>query len=292
VAASVVLWGCSGVVIKAVPTSGLVTTFFRLWFAIPLLWMVALSTPPAHLRFDRAWLAGSVLGGLLFGGHQLLFFNALKLTSVANVTIIGALQPVIVLVAAGPLFGERPSAGVVGWSLVALAGTSLVVLGAGGTSTSPLGDALAVANLLVFTGYLLASKWVRSRVEPSAYVLGMTTVAGLVVLIATVVGRADVTSPRGGQWLVLLFLAVGPGTLGHWLLNWAHAHVPAFAMATMLLAVPVLSTAGAFLFLGEGLESLQMLGGLVVLLAVGAIVGAGDRDARRLAESVAETDAP
>ena len=280
--------------IKAVPTTGLVTALYRLWFAIPLLWVAALLVPGARFRRDRAWLTGSLIGGALFGGHQILFFSAIKMTSVANVTIIGALQPVLVLLAAAPLFGERAAPGTAAWSLVALAGTALVVLGTtDGAVTTPAGDTLAVANLLVFTGYFLVSKRFRPHVDPSGYVVGMTTVAGTVVLGACLVAGEDLGSPRGAQWLVLLFLAIAPGTLGHWLVNWAHAHVTAFVVSMMFLAVPVLSTGGALVLLGEPLGPLQLLGGAIVLVSIAMIVQASDAQAgEELAESAAETDAP
>ncbi|MFQ5668238.1 MAG: hypothetical protein ACE5I7_17645, partial [Candidatus Binatia bacterium] len=45
-AVTVVVWGCSSVAIKLVSTSGLVASFYRLWLAIPLLWLIALLAPP------------------------------------------------------------------------------------------------------------------------------------------------------------------------------------------------------------------------------------------------------
>ena len=104
VAAVVVLWGCSSVVIKLSSTTGLVASFYRLWFAIPLLGLVAAGSPSIRRGMNREWLTGCLVGGGLFGLHQLLFFSSIKFTSVANVTIIGALQPVLVLLLAGRLF--------------------------------------------------------------------------------------------------------------------------------------------------------------------------------------------
>jgi drug/metabolite transporter (DMT)-like permease len=294
VAGAVATWGCSNVVIKLISTTGLVASFYRLWFAILPLWLLPIFFPQIRRRLTRAWLTASVVGGGLFAVHQILFFNSLKLTSVVNVSIIGALQPALVLFVAGPMFGETATGRAVLWSAVAVLGTALVVIGSAGTpGWSPLGDALAVINLFAFTAYFLASKQFRSRIGALEYIVGMTTVSGLVILVVAVATQQALLSPRGWDWALLLFLAVFPGTLGHLLTNWAHPHVPAFLVSILLLAVPVVAAVGATLFLHEPLNLVQALGSAIVLTAIGFIVRSAHAEAgEELAESVAETDAP
>ena len=288
----ILLWGASAIAIKAVSAGGIVTVFYRLWFAIPLLWLFGVSSKLSQ-RIDRVWLRSSLLGGSLFAVHQLLFFIALKLTSVANVTIIGALQPALVLLVAGPMFGERMTRLALGWSMVAVVGTSMVVLGSSHAESSLIGDLLAVLNLFAFTGYFLFSKQVRGHVAPWDYMIGMTTVSGLVILLVALASGQDFASPSGADWMILMLIAIFPGTIGHFLTNWAHAHASAFVISMLLLAVPVVSSAGAVVFLGESLRGAQIVGGVVVLASIAAIVAGASRGIREeLAESAAETDAP
>jgi drug/metabolite transporter (DMT)-like permease len=294
VVAVVAMWGCSSVVIKLASTTGLVASFYRLWLAIPLLWLAVAGAPSIRRRMNRDWLTACLVGGGLFGLHQLLFFNSVKLTSVANVTIIGALQPALVLVFAGRMFRERATLASIAWSFLALGGTILVVLGSAETrGWRPLGDALATGNLFAFTAYFLLSKRFRARVEVSGYVIGMTTVAGIVVLAACLATGQDLLAPTGWDWVIFLFLAILPGTLGHVLMNWAHRHTSAFVMSVMLLAVPVIASLGAVLFLDEALHPIQIAGGTIVLLAIGSIIRSTTAEAgEELAESAAATDAP
>lgn len=291
---TVAMWGYSAVAIKAVGASGIVVAFYRLWFAIPLLWLSLLLFPRLRGPLDRKWFLGCLAGGALFGFHQLLFFNAMKVTSVANVTIIGALQPVLVLLVAGPLFGEYLHRVAIGWSSVALAGTALVVLGgAASTAVSLEGDLLALGNLFVFTGYFLTSRRVREYLGAWEYVVGMTTVSGLVITTAAIAAGSDLGAPSGWDWVVLASLAIFPGTLGHVLTNWSHAHITAFAISMLFLATPVVASAAAYFFLGEPLTPLQIAGGAIVLGAIGAtVVSAEPEVGQELAESAAGTDAP
>ncbi len=291
---AVATWGWSNVAIKAVGVSGLVASFYRLWLALPPLWLAVFVVPGLRARLDRNWARASLRGGLLFGFHQILFFTSLKLTSVANVSIIGALQPALVLVVAGPMFGESASFRSILWSVLALLGTAVVVVASHGTpGWSPLGDVLAFANLFVFTAYFLASKRIRATVGTSEYVIGLTTVAALVVFVAAISTGQDLASPRGSDWGILVGLALVSGTLGHLLTNWAHPHASAFIVSIMFLGVPVLASAGAAVYLGETLGAWQIVGGATVLIAIAVIVlSSGAEAAEELAESAAETDAP
>ncbi len=208
--------------------------------------------------------------------------------------VIGALQPILVLWVARSMFGERATATAAAWSLAALVGAAFVVAGAvSAPAWSAAGDALALLNLFAFTAYFLASKRIRERTDAWTYVLGMTTVAGIVMLAVCLATGQKLGSPRGADWAILLAIAVFPGTLGHVLMNWAHAHVSAFAISMLLLGVPIVAASGAAVVLGERVTALQVFGGAVVLVAIANVVLRMDpRAAEALAESAAETDAP
>ncbi len=78
---------------------------------------------PFRLRIIR----DSMWGGIALGADIALFFSAVKLTSIVNATIIGSMQPIVVGVIAARFFGEKIGLRNVAWSLVALAGTVVVV---------------------------------------------------------------------------------------------------------------------------------------------------------------------
>ncbi|MFM8409172.1 MAG: hypothetical protein ACKOCT_02765, partial [Alphaproteobacteria bacterium] len=53
VAGAVVTWGWSNVAIKAVSVTGLVASFWRLWLAVPVLWLLAAVSPGVRSGLDR-----------------------------------------------------------------------------------------------------------------------------------------------------------------------------------------------------------------------------------------------
>lgn len=283
-----IAWGSGSVVTKLVSASGMSTVMVRLWLGVP----ISLSLWALRRRWPTwAALRRCIPGGILFGVHVSLFFSALKLTSVANVTFIGALQPVLVLLVAGRWLGERITAKVVVLSVTAMAGVGLIVYGNEAVPGALAGDLLAVANIVVWTVFFVYTKKARDHVETIDYQATMTVIAAVVVTPVALLLGANAREIDGIDWLWLAFIAIVPGTVGHLMMNWAHRYVDATVSSLVILGVPVVAALGAAVFLDEPLATIQIVGGTVVLASIGAIVlRTPRRDPGALAVAVAETD--
>ena len=60
-------------------------------------------------------------------------------------------------------------------------------------------------------------------------------------------------------------------------MNFAHPHIPLYLASLLTLAVPVMSTTVALIFLDESINALQVLGMMVVLTAIGLVVLRSER---------------
>ncbi|MDQ1372991.1 MAG: hypothetical protein QOJ09_329 [Actinomycetota bacterium] len=275
--ASVVVWGASSVLIKQVHgVSGVAISFHRLWIG-------ALLTGTAFLlsggRYTRRLLRLSLPGGAAFALDICLFFTAVRETSVANATVIGALQPVLILAIARRLFGERPGLVEAFWSCVAIAGAVIVVVGgSGGGDASRRGDLLAAAALVAWTWYFVASK--RARVELSSfeYLAGLSLVATVVVTPVVLLSGERIAVPETSGWVTIVAIAVINGALGHFLMNWAHGHVPIVVTSLMTLAIPVFATASAAIFIDEPVTIAQVAGMVVVIGSLAVVVSRTSRE--------------
>ncbi|MEY2404930.1 MAG: hypothetical protein QOD38_2481 [Acidimicrobiaceae bacterium] len=273
VLAAVSVWGGMAVVVRKVDqVDGLVLGFHRLWIGAAATVAIFYAT---GRRLTLRSFRLSVLGGLAFGSDIVLFFSALKNTTVANATVVGALQPALVLLVVGPMFGEPVSSAIITWSAVAIAGVVIVVYGSSGAPVwSPVGDLLAVAALLAWTVYFVASKRVRNQIAPFDYLTAMMIIAVVLVAPVALLSGQRLDPGGGGQWAWIAALAIGSGGVGHLLVNWAHAHIDLSVMSLLTLAVPVVAVVSAAIFLDESIEWVQVLGMAVVLAAVG-VVAAG-----------------
>jgi drug/metabolite transporter (DMT)-like permease len=276
-ATAVVCWGFGGVLIKLTVVPGLTLSLYRLWLGFLLMVpLLLVARRPLSLQALRR----SLPAGVLFGGNVALFFSAVKLTSVANATLIGVLQPALVLLVAGRWFGERVGAREVGWTLVSIAGVALVVLGSAGTAVwSPVGDLLAVGALLAWTGYFLAAKRARARLDTLELMAGVMLVSAVLVTPVALLSGQGLRVPRPADWLWLVLFVLVPGAAGHLLMNWAHRYVDVSVSSLLAVGLPVVAAVSALVVLSEPLRPLQVLGGLVALAAIAVILRAQRRPA-------------
>ncbi len=256
-----VLWGIGAVLIKLTTSPILIVIFYRLLIGIPVLFVAW------WFGSDRSfpWRAAGI-GGILFGVHQMAHFTALRFSTVAVVTIFFSLQPLIIGAAGGRITGERTTPRFFAWAAVAIAGCSILVLAAKSSGhTTAIGTTLAVVNLFVWSAYYLATKRARATVGAIPWLFVMTIVAAVLVGFVALVTRQHFTVPGDRELTILTALAIGPGTLGHFLVTWAQPRIHAAASSAIIIGVPIVAAIGAALFAHEPFTLPDALGAAVAL---------------------------
>ncbi|HCB34450.1 MAG TPA: hypothetical protein DEP66_05680 [Acidimicrobiaceae bacterium] len=292
-ALAMVGWAASGVISKGLAEIGpLAVTFWRMWlYTAVVLVFLWLNGAPLRLASVKV----SAAGGVSLAFDIMLFFTSVRLTTIANATVMTSLQPVLIMLIAPRLFGEHPTRR--HWALngVAVVGVAVVVFGSSGLPEwSPVGDALSLLTLFAWTGYFLFSKLSTRRIDSSQYTAGSALVCSLVVTPFALASGQVFDAPSAGAWLWLGVLAVGPGFASHMLMNWSLARIPAWFGSTLTLAIPVSSTLLAWAFLDERVALLQFVGMGVVMLALSAVVADQSRSTRnrRRADGLDSPDGP
>lgn len=267
-------WSTGTILAKYIDMGGLAIGFWRFsLFALAIaIWLRVGGT-----RLRWRIMRDSMWGGLALGADVALFFSAVKLTSVVNATIIGALQPIVVGVVAARFFGEQIRARDALWSLLALSGVAVVVLASSGDEVSDLrGDALALAAMLSWSAYFIASKDSKRRLTSTEFTAGTALWTALICAPAGLIAGQDMSWPSATNWAWLIAMAVGAGIVGHALMNWSLVRIPLWVGSTFTLAIPVFSAILAWAILGEAVSIVQGLAMVVVIGALAAIV-AGQR---------------
>jgi drug/metabolite transporter (DMT)-like permease len=278
--AVIVLWGLGPPVTKLITAPALVAVTVRLWLSVPVLIGLAYATGG---RMSWALLRRTWLAGALFGINLVMVFAALQHATVAVLSVISALQPGLV-VAVGPLFGDRPTRWHLFWTAVGIAGASIVVLGAGkAVHTSFLGLFFATASMVTFTAYFLIVRHVRATQPVSAFewMAGAILFSAITVTVPALVltSRADWALLGGLDWLYLAFVTLFVGIAGHVVMSWVTRYVQASRSSLYLLAMNVVAVLIAWPVHHEPVTLWQGAGGLVVLAAVAAVIGRPPRPA-------------
>lgn len=269
---AVCAWGLGNTIIAAVQMTGMAIAFYRLGLA-SVLYTVVLYSSGGRLS-SRSFRFGWE-GGIAFGADIAAFFVAIHLTSVANATTISALQPLVIIGFAAVMFGERIRLRHIICSVAATAGVALVAFGAAQSGSGfGLGDLMAVLALLFWAWYFIASKKARRHLDTFEYMTVMNLVAFLFVVPITLMTQDLFRAENHLDWkssLGILAIVLVPGS-GHILMNWAHAHTTLVLTSLITLAMPVISTITAAMFLDQTVSAIQVLGISLVLAALSGVI--------------------
>jgi drug/metabolite transporter (DMT)-like permease len=270
IAVAIVGLSAGSTMVRSTGSPGPVVAFWRLvlggalWHAIALV---------SGRHFSMHALRKAFPAGVLFGLNLTLFFTGITRTRIANAEFIGTLAPLIVVPFAAWRLGERIRPRLLVAGAAALTGVALILFLADrdrvGTH-SWIGDLCCVGAVVTWSCYLFATKSVRTELGVIPFMAGMSVVAAVVVApFAINTGKIGSVSTKG--WVLIAVMCVTSGVLSHGLLAWSQRSVPISTLSLMQLAQPGFAVIWAWIFLDERVNIGQILGMVVVLVAVGTI---------------------
>jgi drug/metabolite transporter (DMT)-like permease len=224
------LFACMDTTVKYLTTLYAVPLIFAVRYGVNLLLITAIFAPRQGRHLTETKRTGLVLlRGASLGCVSLAVGLALRHMPVAETTAISYVSPLLIMLAAGPLLGEK--VGLIGWTavLLGLAGVMLIVRP--GSGLEPFGVACALAAAFGNAVYQLLSRLLATT-ERTQALLFYTALLGTLGFGATVPWFLGDRAPTLGEGL--LFILIGTlGTLGHWLLTAAYRHADASLLAPM-----------------------------------------------------------
>ncbi len=277
--AAVCLWGLAPVATRAAVAhlNPLPLLLIRLAAAslvlLPWAWPVFRRLRP---RSAGRLLAAGVLGLV---GYNLPVTVGLLWLPAATAGLLLATEPVWVLVLGRLFLGER--GGVRPWlgSAVALAGVVVLAgrgaIGGAGGDRALAGAGLVLAATLAFAAYTIVVRPLSQEFGAIPATAACTVVGSLPYLAAAgTLPAAGLAHLGPAVWAELAFLAFGSTAAGLLLWNVAVLAGDITRVSLLLYLEPVVSVAGAAVFLGERI-SLVMIGGGLLILAGVAVSGTG-----------------
>lgn len=289
----VAMWGSFTVLTRKVPElDGMGLAFHRLWIGAVVVTAVLYASGG---RLSWRLLRTSAPGGALFALDVGLFFTALKTTTITNANIISALQPLLIALVVGQLFGERLQRTFWVWAALALGGVVLVITGSAARNEGTWslgGDLLALLAVVSWAGFFIASKQARKSLSSLEYLSGLLLVGFVAIAPVVLLVGGPLAVDSAGSWAVIVAIAVISGGLGHWLMNWAHAHIPLAMASLMTLIIPVAAVATAAVLLDESIGPQQLVGIGVVLGALAMVILRSPIDVEEAAAEGTPADPP
>jgi drug/metabolite transporter (DMT)-like permease len=262
--------------VRLIQADGLVVAFWRaiLVGAGVMLFSLLMKGPDAFKAVFRAGFPG-VFYIFVVGLSGVMFIVAVSLTSVANVVFIIATMPVFAAVFSRIILGEAISGRMMITIMAVFPGLAIIAYGSGqNESTSFAGDLAALSVSMLYALALTMIRKVKAVFMVPAVGLGYFG-AGVVLYFFT----DPFSVPLNQSWLVLLhaafiaasatFMALGP------------RYIPSAEVALLILLESVLAPILVWAVVGEDPGAWTLVGGAVVLSALGISNYLALRAARR-----------
>lgn len=268
------------VIVLAAPVPPISIAAIRVAISGVIWWMLSLKqpAPDASSRAPRAaappadWPWGKIaLSGVLLGLHFGLWIGSLFLTSVPHAAVLVGVQPLFAGIF-GRFLGDRTTWRLPAGVAIALVGTHLMT-SAEAEGVTLIGDALAVLAAACSAAYLTVNRSIGRQVPLPKLLALVNGFAALSLSVGVVVfGGAAFWHVEAGwrEVLAISWLGLGPGLIGHGLMNWAARAVPVHVVSMVILLEPIGAAFLAWIVLHQGVTPLE-IGGALLLLAGAAL---------------------
>ncbi len=214
-------------------------------------------------RKDMLLLAAS---GVFLALHFYVWVQSLKFTSTFGSMVLVCAHPVFTLIGDRFLFGVR-------YSRRSLMGVSVCFLGILLVGANSLlrqegnitGDLLALLGALLFSGYMLVGREMRSRYTVNTYTTGVYGISAVLLAVFILLSGWSFAPYEPKLFFDVGVIVVCSTFFGHTIVNWSLGHIPTSTASIMMLVQPLITGTWAFFLLGDRPSIFLLMGGLVTM---------------------------
>ncbi len=250
-----IIWSTGGFIIKLIPWPPMVIAGLRSGFATLVIYLYA---RPKNFKFSRySWF-----GGLCYTVMVICFVLANKMTNAGNVILIQYAAPAYVALFSFSFLGEKSTK--TDWLAICIIFLGLVCFFIDDISFDQIeGNIVAVFSGLGFAGLVLFMRKERQTRPIDSVFLGNF----MTFLFCSPFYHNEITLQLE-PWLMIIFLGIIQLGIAYILFSIAIKYVSAIDAIIFPVVEPIFNPILAFIFLGEHMGSISILGGLMIIFGV------------------------
>lgn len=259
-------WGLISVIVAHVALSATVLVFWRVAIAAVTVVLVVVLVGRTDLLRVTAQRRLLVAVGVVLAVHWYLFFETIKLSSVAVAVLTVYTAPVFLALLAPLFLPERRSR--IALAALVPAAVGLVLMstwGSPATHARPLAIATGIGAALTYALLVIGTKRLRARMGPVTITAWSYGIAALA--LSPFLARAGQVVPQGSELFYVLLLGIVFTALSGYLYVSLLAHVTAQAVGILAYLEPVSAAVLAWALLGQPLGRQVLVGGALVVAA-------------------------
>lgn len=265
--------GLAPIFVRLSELGPIATAFHRLFLSLPALglwlWIERRTQRVHRISLDRSTKRWLIAAGLFFAADLAVWHWSIKITTVANATLLANFAPIFVTLASWMFFGARFRVTFLMGMAVAFGGALVLMGDSLHLSRARLsGDLLGVLTAVFYAGYIISVSRLRHVVSTAIVMFWSAAVSSAALLPVALLSGENLFPVTLNGWGVLVVLAIVSHVGGQGLIAYALAHLSAAFGSVSLLWQPVAAALLAWVILHEPLGAQQMIGGVIVLAGI------------------------
>ena len=238
-------------------------SFWRMFIAAIVLWSSSLIKPQGKMKVSIN-INRTICAGILLGIHFALFFEAIKITKIANATFLGTLAPFFTLIIELYILKRYYSSKILLGLFLTLIG-SIIILGYQFNIESQytIGNLYAVLCSICIAIALMIGEKVRQKEDTIVYTRLLYLSASFTLFMISILVNETLFSFNRNEFLGLVFLGLVPTILGHNSIYYSLKYVPPTIVAAFPLGEPIIATFFAFFIFSEYISLNIFIGGCI-----------------------------
>ncbi len=256
--------------LKNVPAISI--SFWRMFIAAMILWIYSILKKQGKIKSNRN-LRKIILAGILLGIHFALFFQAIKMTKIANATFLGTLAPIFTLFLEVVFLKRKFNKYILFGLLLSFIGAIIILSHNFDLSQQyTIGNFLAViCSLCLGVSFIIAEK-VRQYENTIIYTRTLYLTASITLFIIAIITNSDLIGFTNNDYMGLVFLGIVPTIIGHNVIYYSVKYVSPTIVSAFPLGEPVIATILAFFIFGQSIGLNIYLGGFVTFVGLFLII--------------------
>jgi len=244
-----------------------IIAFWRMTFASAMLWGYSSISPQESIAPKNIKLV--IAAGFLLAMHFIFWFSALKLTSIANTTVLGIVAPAFTLLFER-LWYKRKLSWITTTALLIILVGGIIVQGEdlGSINGTGLGNIMAILSAIFLGSVFIIGAKVRKSTPVITYTRMVYTVSAIVLLASSLVLDNPLTGYSINNYFWLFMLGLVPTLIGHTAFSYSVKFVSPTVIAAFPLGEPIIASYLAWLLFAESVPLYVLGGGLIVFIGM------------------------
>ena len=244
-----------------------IIAFWRMTFASAMLWGYSSIRPQESIAPKNIRLV--LAAGFLLAMHFIFWFSALKLTSIANTTVLDIVAPAFTLLFERLWYNRKLSWITITALLIILFG-GIIVQGddLGRVNSTGLGNIMAILSAVFLGSVFIIGAKVRKTTPVIAYTRMVYTVSAIVLLVSSLVLDNPLLGYSINNYFWLFILGLVPTLIGHTAFSYSVKFVSPTVIAAFPLGEPIIASYLAWILFAERVPFYVVGGGLIVFIGM------------------------